>query len=189
MHGQLCGRHCGDGLLYDGVEQCDDGNIINGDGCGVIVQHALQRILTAMITHLSNSQAILVCYNLRSRSNTGCNGPRATNRRHGSLLSLYGNSGDVFQFRVGQRNDLIYFEMTMRRMDRMVLFLIISGITSQRRGKSAQMDTATYSLSMAKRSMHKTTMVRSHSDLKILSFWALTPQAQAPFTSRVTFGN
>jgi cysteine-rich repeat protein len=34
----LQGSSCGDGVLYEGQEQCDDGNLVNGDGCSSTCQ-------------------------------------------------------------------------------------------------------------------------------------------------------
>lgn len=33
MVGEDCSSFCGDGLIAYGVEECDDFNILDGDGC------------------------------------------------------------------------------------------------------------------------------------------------------------
>jgi len=34
----LCATECGDGILVEGVEVCDDGNLIDGDGCSSVCE-------------------------------------------------------------------------------------------------------------------------------------------------------
>ncbi|MEE2788918.1 MAG: DUF4215 domain-containing protein [Myxococcota bacterium] len=102
--------YCGDGLVHVGVEQCDDGNVINGDGCE-------SDCTTCAATYFNGSAyayiekprnlTVMPPFTIEFWLKWERVDPQAN--RFVTVLA-YGAQVKTFQFRIDQRDGLIYFE-------------------------------------------------------------------------------